>query len=494
MYKYLKEHPLRFSLILGLVIRLIAVIFSKGYGMHDDHYLVIETAQSWVEGLDYNNWLPENSEIPSGHSWLYPLINYVHFLFFDFIGVDDPQLKMLLIRLILSVYSLSIIYYTFKIVNKISGIEIATKVTVLTSLLWFMPFLSVRNLVEIIAIPPLMYSVWFFVKHKTDNNIKFYVLFFVGFIAGISFSIRYQTLIFLGGIGLVLLFNKDYKRLIYWGIGIILSIFAFQGLIDYIIWGMPFSELKQYFIYNIDNAYNYETNVWYSYLLLLGGIFVPPFGLIIMFYFFKNYKKYLLLFVPTLLFLIFHSYFPNKQERFILTIVPFYSIIGMVGFFEYIKENGYNKFYRISFIFFIIINMLLLPIITTTYSKKSMVDAMYFFYNKKENIESIIVENTNKENLKLMPIFYSGKRFNILEFSSKTIPVNKEDFVLRYHNHPSYILFIEDKNLEQRVSKIKKLFPHIQLKKIIEPSLIDEVLHRLNPKNDNQTIYIYQIV
>ncbi|MBL7899477.1 MAG: hypothetical protein JNJ99_13140, partial [Crocinitomicaceae bacterium] len=57
-------------LIAALVIRIIAAIFSQGYGMHDDHFLVIEASSSWVDGYDYNHWLPwspESKGVPEGH-------------------------------------------------------------------------------------------------------------------------------------------------------------------------------------------------------------------------------------------------------------------------------------------------------------------------------------------------------------------------------------------------------------------------------------------
>ncbi|MCB0484019.1 MAG: hypothetical protein KDC37_05600, partial [Flavobacteriales bacterium] len=54
------KYPLPTVLLLALVPRLVAAIFSKGYGMHDDHFLVIEAAQSWLDGFDYNRWLPWN--------------------------------------------------------------------------------------------------------------------------------------------------------------------------------------------------------------------------------------------------------------------------------------------------------------------------------------------------------------------------------------------------------------------------------------------------
>ena len=36
------NQPLKLILLIGLLLRLVAAIFSKGYGMHDDHFLVLE--------------------------------------------------------------------------------------------------------------------------------------------------------------------------------------------------------------------------------------------------------------------------------------------------------------------------------------------------------------------------------------------------------------------------------------------------------------------
>ena len=79
------EKPLQVVLFAGLFFRVLAAIFSKGYGMSDDHFLVIEPAQAWVDGFNYNNWLPEKNiqNAPaSGHSFFYPGLHYLLFLFF----------------------------------------------------------------------------------------------------------------------------------------------------------------------------------------------------------------------------------------------------------------------------------------------------------------------------------------------------------------------------------------------------------------------------
>ena len=68
------EKPLALILFLAVTVRLLSVIFSKGFGMHDDHFLIIEASKSWVEGYDYNNWLPKKGvegQQASGHSFFY---------------------------------------------------------------------------------------------------------------------------------------------------------------------------------------------------------------------------------------------------------------------------------------------------------------------------------------------------------------------------------------------------------------------------------------
>ena len=84
-------------------IRLVAAIFSKGYGMHDDHFLVIEASASWVDGYDYNGWLPwseGNRGGPEGHSFTYVGLNFLFFYTFKFMGIANPMLLMFLNRLI----------------------------------------------------------------------------------------------------------------------------------------------------------------------------------------------------------------------------------------------------------------------------------------------------------------------------------------------------------------------------------------------------------
>ena len=69
---WFRQNPLKGILLIGLGFRIAAAIHSPGYLMHDDHFLVIETAASWAEGEDYNAWMPwtqleKGIETPTPH-------------------------------------------------------------------------------------------------------------------------------------------------------------------------------------------------------------------------------------------------------------------------------------------------------------------------------------------------------------------------------------------------------------------------------------------
>ncbi len=192
------SHPLKFALLLGLVLRLVAVLFSKGFGMHDDHFLVIEAAQAWADGTDYNNWLPGSGNTqPSGHSFFYAGLHFLFFSVLQSVGIFNPEIKMLLVRLIHAILSLSVIYYGFKITERLSGFKAASVASLLLAALWFMPFLSVRNLVEVVCIPFLTAATWYAMDASQRRNVLGW-FFIAGLIAGIAFCIRFQSLFFIG--------------------------------------------------------------------------------------------------------------------------------------------------------------------------------------------------------------------------------------------------------------------------------------------------------
>jgi len=497
--KLWEEKPLVLILFLGILFRLLAVIFSKGFAFHDDEFLVLDPAGSWVDGYDYNHWLggrPEMNNAPEGPSLFFPGLHYLILYYLKWRGMTDPQHKMYVIRGLLALWSLITITVGYKIANLFGGKKVARQAGMLLSILWFMPMLSVRNLVEMFCIPPLLLATWLAVNPERKEKLSTY--FWMGILCGIAFNTRFQTSMFCGGFGLVLLFRKDWKHVFMFGFMVVATFFAVQGVVDLFIWGRPFAEFRAYITYNITNAHNYPTGPWYNYFLVLAGILVPPVSLFLMFGFFRSWKKYTMLFLPAFLFFAFHSIFPNKQERFILPMIPFVIILGCIGWNEFVDSSKYwQKHLRLlkgCWTFFWILNCIALPVISTMYTKRTRVESMYYLYHQKD-LQNYMVEESFRDNVPQLPYFYANRwNFHPMEIEDKMSLY--QAYLGHIHDslvyQPNYVLFFGSDKIDQRVAAFKKAFPTTTYKTTIEPSYIDLLVCKMNPVNRNETVYIYK--
>lgn len=296
--KYFRDkHPFLFIMAIGMLFRFVAVIFSKGFGMHDDHFLVIDPAQSWVDGGDHYRWLPgtEGNTGPQGHSLFYVGFHYLFFKFVQLFGLHDPQLKMYLVRGIHALLSLLVISFGYRIASLISERKVAYKVALLLSVFWFMPFIGVRNLVEAVTIPFLMYGTLILLRQeiiRKGNEPGYHITSFLvaGFFLGLGFSVRYQTIFYTGGLGLALLILGNWKGMLATAAGFVTSVVVFQGGIDFIVWRQPFAELIAYISYNINHAYSYNTMPWYHYGIVIFGLLIPPVSVMLLFGYFRLWK------------------------------------------------------------------------------------------------------------------------------------------------------------------------------------------------------------
>ena len=474
-------------LVVAFFVRLIAAVFSQGYGMHDDHFLIIEASSSWADGFDYNYWLPwteGNKGVPEGHSFTYVGLNYLFFSAMKWIGVADPKTLMFLNRFIHAVFSLLVVAYGMKITEKLSSKKNAITVGWILALLWIMPFVSVRNLVEVAAIPFLIFGVWLLINKKQLS-----AFFFAGLLIGMAVSFRYQIAVFAIGLTLYFLLKKEIKQSVVFCLGVALMFTLTQGLVDFFIWGYPFAEFWSYVNYNLTEGTTYLPNQNYlMYVLVLTGVFFIPLGIMLFIGFLKSYKQYLIIFLPTAFFILFHTIYPNRQERFILSILPFFIILGVVGFDTIRKTVWREKLWKWSLIIFWIFNSILLCLSVTMYSKKSRVEAMYSIYDNKMNKENILMEGSASGKVSMLPKFYA-KSWDC--FVAERL---KETDDLNAYTGKTfdYIFFYDDSKLNQRINDYKTIYPNMKLHFQSEPSYLDRLLRWLNPRNSNEYIEVWK--
>ncbi|MGA3014246.1 MAG: hypothetical protein ABSD71_09440, partial [Bacteroidales bacterium] len=322
--------------------------------------------------------------------------------------------------------------------------------------------------------------------------------FLSGLFLGLAFDLRPQTIFFSFGLFLVVLFERKWKEMITLILGAAIPVILVQGTIDYFIWGKPFVELIGYVKGNILSAKDYITLPWYNYFLVIFGILVPPISFMLFFGFLKTWKKYLLIFIPVAVFFIFHSYFPNKQERFIMPILPFIVITGVIGWNELIDRSrfwaSHARLLRGFWIFFWIMNISFMIPVSMVYSKRARVEAMVYL-SKYKDIKSILVADSDN-NPELFPRFYLGQwpviydfyignenTMKMIERVTKKEPANKQ---------PRFILFTGGKLSPETVIQARKSFPFLVYEKTIEPGNVDQVMHWLNPINKSRYVFIYR--
>ncbi len=483
--RFYKSRPVAAIMVLALVVRVIAAIFAKGYGMHDDHFSVIETAQKWVDGYG-----------PPGRNPFYAGLHFLLFRFLEGVGVLDPQAKMYVVRFLHAIYSLLTVWFGIKLADSLAGRVAAHKAGLLLAVFWVFPFMSVRNLVEFVCVPPLVITLYLLMTKPDRPGGGPAVL--AGVTAAVAFVLRYQTVWFLGAVGIILLARREWKRAALVAAGSACTAFLMLGMLDWVLFGVPFRSLARYVAHNLAHPYSYVTNPWYTYLGTVVVGFIPPLSLLLIWAFLRSRQKAPILFWPTLVFLIVHSLYPNKQERFILPVVPFFLMGAVVGWKD-VNGRGrlsrlWRRFVRASWGWFWVANGLLLALSVLTYSKKARVASMSYLYNMGD-VVALVVENHRSSSPRL-PLFYLDAWCPVYDLpASKSVGRLREELSGSDRPRPNYVLFLGSRNLERRIQRVRELFPNLEFETEISPSLTDRILYLLNPeRNVNETSYIYRTI
>lgn len=480
-------------LILGLIFRLAAVVFSKGYAFHDDHFEMAELVARWQEGYSFL-WTGTDVHV---FSLVYPGFLYLLFEACYAVGLNDPEQVMFVVRLIHALFSLAAVWYAYKLVLRITGEERPALVAaVCMAVFWIFPFMSVRNVREFVCIPFLLAGSYYI----ADPKLAIRSLFIAALLFALAFTIRLQTLFIPFGIGAYLLFQRStWQKAIYFGVALAISYFLTQGLFDWLYYGDPMASVKEYLRFNSDKS-NIEIQPrgpWYLYIGTVAGVlFGIPF-LLLLYGFIKSWKLQgaRMFIVGSLLFFAFHSYYSNKQERFILPFLPFFILLGVAGYYEYYKLNK-DKFLvsltRFAALWFIIINTIGLFVLSFSSSKKSRVESMVWL-RKNGEVSNLLMEGIGE--IARPPLFYLGKQVNFYSFSdTDSIPSLTLYIPGGPHPEPNYLIMSDDFKLNERLERVKKFYPSVTFVKEFKPGFVDNIAYWLNPKhNQNETWLVYKL-
>ena len=504
------HRPLLSILILAAFLRLIAAFMSPGYLMHDDHFWVIEAASSWADGEDYNNWMPWSQEAigkdPQPHytNLVYSGLHYVFFKISNFIGISNPMKLALVLRILHGLYSLIAVYLSYKITEVLSNRKSAIYVGLMMAALAWMPLLSVHQLVEMVCIPPLLASAWVLIKNR-KNYFQLKTLIISGIFLGLATGLRYQVGVFgfgfvlalfsLGGAGNLL---RSIKQSAILGGSAVFMFCVTQVPLDILLWSEPFAQLGAYIQYNLNESGNYPQGGPLNFIWVILALSLPPISIFLVIGYFSSFKKFSLLVLPSLAFILFHSFFPNKQERFILPALPFVIMAGIMGWEilrnrnTWLRSERIHKLGRIIMIFSITINIILLTFLTLSSKNTSEMMAMNAMRDFGD-LENFIYVTTDDE--AFAPRFYLGSwnKFTVADYTTNIAAQKQSHLQDSTAIYPNYIVFVGDSHLGDLITRFKREYQSLTYVAQFSPGKFDRILNYLNPHNPLRRVMVYKI-
>ncbi len=345
----------RIIFVLALIVYGVTAYRSNGYYQADEQYQIIEFA-----GLKLNTHVPDDL------SWEYdekirsaiqPAFCFLFFKSLNAIGFTDPYDQMFLLRLLTGLVALLIIRYFIKVSSPLLKEKFIQPYIFLSYFLWFLPLINVRYSSETLAGLSLLLSLSI-LQGVHFSPFRKYLL--VGGLFALSFLFRFQMAFSIFGLLLWLLFIKKEKvKLILTLVTSGVVVLLIGICIDYWYYQEFVLAFWKYFEMNIlnDIASNFGSSPWYYYLYYILKFPGYPMGVLIM-------SSFVLLIVrkPTSIFLwcvipfiVFHSFIPHKEERFLFPLVNFVPILMVLAYQELRSFRFMERLsrWRVSKLFFV---------------------------------------------------------------------------------------------------------------------------------------------
>jgi phosphatidylinositol glycan class B len=418
---------------ISLALMLVASFFSTGYHHYDEQWQVLEFMGIKL-GLTSKDLMPWEY-VHKMRSWAQP---FVHYLITKIFFLDNPFSMAWAYRIFTALvgwYSLCLLSISsVYLYSKKSQVRLATYCLIFC---WFSPYLRVRPSSEGLSSSVFVIGLAWLISelYSKKETLKFSksILFWSGFVCGLSFLFRFQLglMIFSTWLWMVFLSDVKLKDNILFAFGVCLAVVV-ELPID--MWGyetLTFAPWNYYYQNLVLNKVaGFPTAPWWYYFSASLKRGIPPISLILIIVqvlFWTLRPKSIFTWSMISLFII-HTLIPTKALRFIfpiMVVTPLF--IPFVHSYMCEKLSIYNKFSHTKFASFLFSVLLtingVLFIQTSLRSSKSAVDLYQYVYNNNDTIKKIYHYGESPyQNVGLELMFYRPKDI-ILEKIAETTAV-----------------------------------------------------------------------
>jgi hypothetical protein len=350
-----------------------------------------------------------------------------------------------------------------------------------------MPFLAVRNLIEMFGGTLWAASLLYLYKHRSDNKLAFLMI--SGILAGLAWMFRFQMIFAFWVVPLILWY--EYRRLLpalYYGCGVIAMILL-AGLADWMWVGSFLGTSINYVRQGLSEGALYSTS-HFIYLAVIVASFIPPVSLIVMYLALRRrfWTSHLALTASTAAFVIIHSLAANRQERFVIPMLPALIVVFVLACHQHHQHSGFFRRHRklslAVLAFALIVNIAALGPLTVNYGHKGLVGPLVKIERLSSSKPAVLFMSPEKS--RIFPVSYGG--FDLIErtyvYGWGDLDLVREswsgergfDYYLLYPLRSDDLGRYKD-SLVSRVGPVDLVFH-------VGPSTIDNILYYLNPRHN----------
>jgi hypothetical protein len=392
---------------------------------------------------------------------------------------------MLLVRLAQAAYSLLVVYFVYRLLERSLGRESAMLGGLLAAAFFAMPVTAVHQLEESVSQVPLLAACWWW--QRTEDSWRWAVA--AGSALGAALILRFPLIGFVAAFVVMALLQRVtlQRKLAFLG-GLALVI-VLQGSSNVLInhqWGYSFIHRLGPMLHPQQmalEAEGYPSSPPWHYVLTLLAALIPPVSILLLAAAIRGgtSRQFSLIGVATLAFLVSHSIVANKQERFLLPILPLLLILVVAGLPWLAARIA--PVYHGMWWYFWIVNGALLLVLTLSFAKKDRVAPLLFVYHRHDATGVLVAQYNQTFGV---PEYYLGKPRPAL------VVVEREQEVQVTGVPINYVILYSDTPEADRVFLAEALHRNLTLLTTITPSLADRLAHAINPRhNKAHTALVY---
>lgn len=433
----IKNHYLFLILLISLLIRLFYLSFN--HSLWWDSHVYIGMGKYIFSQGNIGIW---ESFRPLVHPFILGLLWKLRF-------------DTLIVGKILDVlFSLTAVYLVYLVGKKVWNKKVALIAAIIFSLTPIFVLHTGLILTEPLAVTLGLLGVYLFLGSRSVLK-----LFFSGFLLALSFLTKFPQGIIFGTLFLIIIIRKEnlfkkIKQLFIFGSGFLVLTIPYL-IFNYFQYSNPFEPFIAGSWIVSTSTWLYGTGISYylTHFFLLN--FVYLFYFVYIYYFFKNESwkeenKLIIFLIPLLILLYFTFFVPRKESRYLVTVVPFLSLLVSVvitKFYQKIKMVKKPIITPLAMIVLVIV-LILLPL-----PGRLHFDQPPTFEN--EIVNSIIKYNLTGTVLTSDPSFVSFLDQRVvtldgMEFASIVYSRNKNNYDLIFINSCDFICAPGDQKCQEQ--------------------------------------------